>query len=77
MYEGIPEMRKPPTKFTNKQGKECQRKGSLKTKEMSLVSAQRLYPGADLRASTRCKKPHDGIVDALLIATYGLKSGSK
>jgi hypothetical protein len=41
------------------------------TKQKALVAAQRLFPGVDLRASERCRKPHSGIVDALLIAEWG------
>jgi crossover junction endodeoxyribonuclease RuvC len=33
--------------------------------------ASRLFPGTDWRASPRCKKAHDGMVDAALIAEYG------
>lgn len=35
--------------------------------------AATLYPGIDLRKSERAKLPHDGLVDALLIADYGLR----
>lgn len=70
-YQGIPELRKPSTTYTNMRGKFCTRRGGLKTKEMSLIAAKRLYPDVDLRASSRCKVPHKGIVDALLIADYG------
>ena len=71
MYQGVPELRKPPAKFKNKAGKECTRKGSLKTKEMSLVAVKRLFPSVNLCRTTRCTKAHDGLVDALLIAEYG------
>lgn len=40
-------------------------------KGKSLQAAQRLFPLIDLRATERCKIPHDGFVDALLIAEYG------
>jgi len=33
--------------------------------------ASRLWPSHDFKASERCKKPHDGMVDAALIAQYG------
>jgi|WetSurMetagenome_2_1015567.scaffolds.fasta_scaffold108929_4 crossover junction endodeoxyribonuclease RuvC len=29
-----------------------------------------MYPGVDLKATPRCKKYHDGMADALCIATY-------
>jgi len=33
--------------------------------------ASRLWPLAEFRASGRCRKPHEGLVDAALIAEYG------
>lgn len=47
-------------------------KGKTKNdpKKMALVAASRLYPDVNLLASERCKVPHSGIVDALLIAHY-------
>jgi crossover junction endodeoxyribonuclease RuvC len=50
---------------------------SLDPKSRSLVAVQRLYPGADriLRGGDRARKPHDGIVDAVLIARWGLGFG--
>lgn len=45
------------------------------TKKMSLVAVQRIFPNTDLKASNRCKVPHDGIVDSLLIAEYGRRMG--
>jgi hypothetical protein len=71
IYQGIPEIRKPP--ITILKGKRTGQtiKGKLDTKKMSELAAKRLFPDVDLRASERCKIPHDGIVDALLIAEYG------
>lgn len=40
------------------------------TKARSLIACQRLFPGVKLTAG-RGTKPHKGIVDALLIASYG------
>jgi hypothetical protein len=40
------------------------------TKAMSLVKAQRLWPDADFTKNERARKPHDGIIDAALIAYY-------
>jgi len=40
-------------------------------KAMSLQAQQRLFPNFNSLASVRCKTPHDGLVDALLIADYG------
>ncbi len=40
-------------------------------KQKSLMIAKTLYPQEDFLATKRCKVPHTGIVDALLIAEYG------
>jgi hypothetical protein len=42
----------------------------LDPKERSRQAAVRLFPHSDFRKSDRCKKAHDGIVDAVLIAEY-------
>ena len=39
-------------------------------KNTSIEVAQRLFPGVDLRRTPKCKKPHDGICEALLMAEY-------
>lgn len=62
MFEGVPVIKKP--------GKQETGRGSLETKQMALVAVQRLYPKLDLRKSARSTNPHEGIVDALLIANY-------
>lgn len=43
----------------------------LDPKERSLLAASRLFPQEKFLATERCKKPHDGLVDALLLAEYG------
>ncbi len=40
------------------------------TKATSLIAAKRLFPGEDFLATKISKVPHDGIVDAVLIAVY-------
>jgi len=45
------------------------RKGN--TKAQALQICQSLFPDTNLLATKRSKKPHDGIVDAILIAEYG------
>ncbi len=40
-------------------------------KKNSLVAAQRLFPSYDFLATKRSSVPHDGIIDATLIAWYG------
>ena len=39
-------------------------------KNTSVEVAQRLFPGVDLRRTPQCRKPHDGIAEALLMAEY-------
>lgn len=46
----------------------------MMSKERSVAVAMELWPGLDLRISKRARKPHDGIVDALLIAEYARKN---
>ena len=41
------------------------------TKPAALAKARQLWPGEDWLASPRCTKPHDGMIDAALIAEYG------
>ena len=48
--------------------------GRKETKLTSANAAKRLFPGYDFRKSERARKPHDGLVDAALIALYGLLS---
>lgn len=48
--------------------------GSIDTKLTSANAAKRLFPGYDFRKSGRARKPHDGLVDATLIAMCGLLS---
>lgn len=43
---------------------------TIDTKATSLQAAQRLFPTVDFRRSDRATIPHDGIVDALLMADY-------
>lgn len=70
-YQGIPEIRKPD--FLIKQGKRAGKstRGKRDCKQMSELAARRLFPGVDFRSTEKCKKVHDGIVDAALIAYYG------
>lgn len=55
MFQGVPELIK---------------SGKRDTKGMALVACQRIFPGYDLTFTERAKKPHDGLVDAILIAEY-------
>nr|DAT76630.1 MAG TPA: HOLLIDAY JUNCTION RESOLVASE [Caudoviricetes sp.] len=40
-------------------------------KNTSIEVAKRLFPGVNLKATDRCRKDHDGMAEALLIAEYG------
>ena len=40
-------------------------------KNTSIEVCKRLFPNVNLKATDRCKKDHDGIAEALLIAEYG------
>lgn len=46
---------------------------SLKGKDRAALAVSRKWPCIDFRASPKCKKPHEGLVDAALIADYGLR----
>lgn len=45
------------------------------TKARALEMARRLWPTTDWRASDRCRTPHDGLVDAALLAEYARRTG--
>ncbi len=40
-------------------------------KNTSIEVCKRLFPRVNLKATERCKKDHDGMAEALLIAEYG------
>ena len=44
------------------------------TKQRSVIAAQRLFPGVDLRRTPRCTKDDDGIAEALLLAEFGRRT---
>jgi Holliday junction resolvasome RuvABC endonuclease subunit len=46
-------------------------KGKGDTKQRAIQQAERIFPMAELLATERSIKPHDGMADALLIAEYG------
>ena len=41
------------------------------SKAASIQRCQELFPSVSLLATPRCKRPHDGMADALMIAEYG------
>ncbi len=55
---------------TGKKTKQGNIKYKTNTKATSLIAAQRLFPGEEFLATERSYTPHDGIVDALLIAEH-------
>jgi hypothetical protein len=61
----------PPVKIPCKQNKSGVKTDSKAT---SLIAAKRLFPNVDLRKSARATTPHDGIVDALLMAEYARRT---
>ena len=40
-------------------------------KNTSIEVCKRLFPNVNLKATERCRKDHDGLAEALLIAEYG------
>lgn len=55
IFQGIPEIKKG---------------DSRDTKAMALVAVRRLFPSAILTVGKRATKPHDGVVDSILLAEY-------
>lgn len=47
------------------------------TKARALTAARALWPDQDWLASPRCRVPHDGLVDAALIAEFGRRELEK
>lgn len=45
--------------------------GLHNTKEESIAVCQRLFPDVNLYRTDRCRKPDDGMAEALLMAEYG------
>jgi hypothetical protein len=45
-------------------------KGPLDTKAMALITAKRLFPTTNLLMSEKSTVPHNGFIDALLMAEY-------
>lgn len=43
-------------------------------KQKSIDCSKRLFPNVNLLATPRCRNPHDGIAEALLMAYYGRNS---
>lgn len=43
---------------------------SISEKNQSVEVCKRLFPGESLKRTPRCKKDHDGMAEALLMAEY-------
>ena len=44
------------------------------TKAMALVAIKRIFPNLELTFGVKAKKPHDGLVDAVLMAEYARRN---
>ena len=65
MFEGVPLITKPSsTKKTM----------VTDTKKMATIAAQRMFPTFDLRGTEKCRTPHSGVVDALLMCEYSRRN---
>ncbi len=49
-------------------------RADLDTKKTSINASRRLFPRVSLLRNSKCKTPHDGLSDALLIAEYARRS---
>jgi hypothetical protein len=47
---------------------------NISTKERSLVAYEQLYPNRPLPVGPKSKRPDDNLIDALLLATFGMMS---
>ena len=65
-YEMVPPKTWQKTMFSGTEAKQ-------NPKVRALASASRLAPTFDFKASERSKNPHDGMIDAYLIATFGIR----
>lgn len=65
MFQGVEEITKP-----SKTGKKPVRD----TKAMALVAIKRIFPELKLTFGTRATVPHDGLVDATLMAEYARRN---
>ena len=65
MWEGVRLVKK-----MEKDKKTGEMKEKTDTKATSLLAAKRLFPHESFLASSRSSVPHDGIVDAVLLAEY-------
>ena len=60
---------------TTIQYKKVSGKRAKDTKKTSILTATRLFPSECFKPSARYVNPHDGLVDAALLAEYGRRKG--
>jgi hypothetical protein len=72
---GIPYAKVTPQKWMNQLHKGIG--GGKPPKERSLIAAKRLFPNETFLPTPRCKKAHDGMIDALLMAEYARRNFEK
>lgn len=65
MFQGVEEISRP-----SKTGKTSVRD----TKAMALVAIKRLFPDLKLTFGEKATKPHDGLIDAVLLAEYARRN---
>lgn len=70
MFEGVKLQRKA---SSGKKKDGTPKLGSVDTKKTALLACKRLYPDINLLATERSSVPHDGIVDAVLMAGYCIR----
>lgn len=63
LFQGIPEIKR--------------LDGKRDTKAMALLAIKRLYPNLELRRTTRCKNPDEGLIDALCMNEYSWRHYGK
>lgn len=70
-FKGVPVQYKPggKKKLNKKTGKE-ETTQAVDNKAMAAIAVSRLFPGVSFLASERCSTPHDGMVDAALMAYF-------
>jgi hypothetical protein len=71
MFAGIPVQYKPPKPSSKPNHKPKLMKD---TKAMALMAAKRLFPNQKLTFGERATVPHDGLIDALLMAEYSRRN---
>ena len=70
MLTGKPDPQKAPPGSSRDVIQRVRNENRKKLKAFAAEKCQRLFPGTPLASSGRCTKPHEGAVDALLIAEY-------